>query len=132
MDKHSLIMLMCKLYPKKFHNIGVWCCVSFFCLLRLGTAKSEVSNKPTSEGYFICACDEVFYHKHTNQIIKVSGSFKQVRVNQRTHFPPNINDFPLSTTPPLPPPAGSTRATESGKRNISGSVYVDLPGPILN
>ncbi len=26
-------------------------------------------------------------------------------------------------------PAGSTRAAESGKQNITGSVYVDLPGP---
>ncbi len=98
---------------KKFHNIGVWCCVSFFCLLRLGTAKSEVSNKPTSEGCFICASDEVFYHKHKNQSIKVSGSFKQVRVNQCTHFPPNINDIPLSATPPP-----CWLYVSGGKRNV--------------
>jgi hypothetical protein len=44
------------------------------------------------------------------------GVVKWVRVNQRTHFPPNVNDFPLPPRACWLYTSGGKRKAESGKR----------------
>ncbi len=44
------------------------------------------------------------------------------------HFPPNITDFPLSASPRRLV-TRERNIAESGKRNVTGSAYVDLTRP---